>query len=41
MSLTLFCLHKNGFFHGDIKPANILVSKNIKHELIYYLTDYG
>ena len=40
MSLTLLCLHKNGFFHGGIKPSNILVSKNNKQELTDYLKNY-
>ena len=41
MSLCLLCLHSNKFYHGDIKPTNILVIKNNFGELIYYLTDYG
>ena len=41
MSLTLFCLHSNGCFHGDIKPANILISNKHPAKLNYYLTDYG
>ena len=40
MSITLLCLHLNNCFHGDIKPANILVNKG-NSENVYYLTDYG
>eukprot|EP00828_Plagiopyla_frontata_P038025 TRINITY_DN498_c0_g1_i8.p1 TRINITY_DN498_c0_g1~~TRINITY_DN498_c0_g1_i8.p1 ORF type:complete len:547 (+),score=60.82 TRINITY_DN498_c0_g1_i8:75-1715(+) len=41
ISLSLFCLHSNGFFHGDIKPANILMSHSNSQQTNYYLTDYG
>ena len=41
ISLALVCLHVNGCFHGDIKPANILVNTNSKGFRLYYLTDYG
>ena len=41
MSLSLLCLHLNQCFHGDIKPANILVDLDSKNQNVYYLTDYG
>ena len=41
MSLALLCLHLNQCFHGDIKPANILVDKDNYKQNVYYLTDYG
>ena len=41
MSLSLFCLHTNGCFHGDMKPANILINDANPNQINYYLTDYG
>lgn len=34
---SLYYLHKNGFIHGDIKPNNILISKDLSINLI----DFG
>ena len=41
MSLSLLCLHLNNYFHGNIKPSNILVNQDNEKQNIYYLTDYG
>lgn len=37
MSLTLFYLHVNGYFHGNLKPENIEVDKNLSK---FYIKNY-
>ena len=39
--MSLLCLHLNNCFHGDIKPANILVNSDNKSDNSYYLADLG
>ena len=34
-------MHKQGVIHGDIKPANVLVCGNEKHEYTSKLADYS
>ena len=37
--LALNYLHKKGYLHGDVKPANILIRS--KHDLEIMLADLG
>ena len=37
----LFDLHREGIVHGDIKPENILVHKDIKQSNSFQLADFG
>ena len=41
MSLSLFCLHANNGFHGDLKPDNILFNIKGNNKFTYYLADFG
>ena len=40
MSAVFYC-HSKGLYHGDIKPENILITKDDKGKVILKLADFG